>query len=437
MQTRYPSSRGLVTDVLLSFAIYFVPLVMPHIIWPAGAYLLYSSARRAGSAGWLAMDWAAVLAAQSILFSILRVSRRQLRPAGRTLVAVVAFVAAVPALNVLLLWVIPLRQLAEASTAAEIDTLKEVCRVDGVALHPRVGTLHPQRPETAMVVRREAEYRPALLRIPGCKIQDLDIPADAAVANVSPSGGVLWRTREASEQGLGQYFVTTPAGTTAPTPVTVTGSYGPQLLDDGRTVAWIDQEPSPRLIVAADGSVRQIQGAGVPTATDGSLEGVGPDGPFHVLVIGRDTQWRTIDTQGQIIGSLRAPPEVAAHGHHLRPLANGWIAWDTYRDEGRYAITWNIDGRSGTRALPRGLAFTSLAFDDRGEHIALSATSRLNIGSQRDEVWVIRTSDGAEVFRRYAPKYARAAVALPAGRYFALDETRDGRPAVRVYQLGK
>lgn len=423
-------------DTILSFAVYFVPLITPHVLWTTGAYLLQSGSRVTESVGWVAMDWAVMLAAQAALFCLLRFARRR-RPVVRTLLVGGAWIAAVPTLNALLLVTIPLQHLAEASSAPETNTLEEVCRADGVALQPRLTALHVHSTAAAMAVRRHGDNRLALLHVPGCRVQDLDVPADADVGTISPSGAILWRTRESAQRQEGHWFLTTPDGATATAPIMVEGTNVPQVLADGKTVAWMETEPPPRIVTIVEGAARSISGPGVPARADRGLRGIGPQGPFYLSVTGASgVQWLTLDGGGRMTSSIPAPPEVEPYGHHLRPLSNGWIAWDTYRENGRYVITWSIAGRTGTRTLPKGLAFNSVAFDDRGEHIAISASSGLRIGDQRDEVWLLRTSDGAELFRRYAPKYSRAVVALPGGRYFAVDEMVEGRSSVRVYRLG-
>ncbi|MBA2305486.1 MAG: hypothetical protein H0W08_23030 [Acidobacteria bacterium] len=126
---------------------------------------------------------------------------------------------------------------------------------------------------------------------------------------------------------------------------------------------------------------------------------------------------------------------VSRFGHELLTLPDGWISWDTYVEDRRYALAWSRAGQVARRELARGLAFTSLAVDARGEFVAVSATSGLRIGSQQDEVWLVRTSDGAELFRRYSPKYSRATVALPAGRFFAVSEIAGARSSVRIHRL--
>jgi hypothetical protein len=147
------------------------------------------------------------------------------------------------------------------------------------------------------------------------------------------------------------------------------------------------------------------------------------------------THWLTIDAAGQMLTSLPAPDAVSTFSHELLVLPAGWIAWDTYVEDRRYLLAWSHRDQIMRRELPKGLAFTSVAVDTRGEFVAVSASSGLNIGSQRDEVWLVRTSDGTELFRRYAPKYSRDTVALPGGRFFAAGEVIDSRPAVRIHRL--
>jgi hypothetical protein len=191
-------------------------------------------------------------------------------------------------------------------------------------------------------------------------------------------------------------------------------------------------------VVVTDEGMRHVEGAGVPRG-DRSLMGDGPAGPFHFRDShAYDERWLTIDDRGQVARSISAPPGNAPNGHHLRPLTNGWIAWDTYRDlGGRYVVTWDADGHTGTRTLSRGLRIDGIAFDQRGQHIAVSASAAsTRIGNQRAEVWLLRTSNGVELFRRYTASSFASSIALPAGRYFAVGEFQDGRSSVRVYDLG-
>jgi hypothetical protein len=207
-------------------------------------------------------------------------------------------------------------------------------------------------------------------------------------------------------------------------------------LDDERTVAWLETGTPAHIVLAGSTGIRRIEVPALPQGSTGPLTGAGPNGPFHVSVLGTGvTQWLSIDETGAIARTVPAPDVVSRFSHQLHPIAGGWIAWDTYLDDGRYVVAWSRGGAMTKRELPRGLGINGVAVDGDGEFVAVTATSGLSIGNQRDEVWLVRTSDGTELFRRYAPKYSRDTAALPGGRYFVVGEINDGRPALRVYRL--
>ena len=65
-----------------------------------------------------------------------------------------------------------------------------------------------------------------------------------------------------------------------------------------------------------------------------------------------------------------------------------------------------------------GRSITSAAVDPTGAFIAISETTALSIGSASDVVSVVRTDTGAEVFRKYLPRYARSSVVFFEGGLF-------------------
>jgi len=285
-------------------------------------------------------------------------------------------------------------------------------------------------------VRRHGDDRFAVLTVPGCSVQDLEIPATAEV--VSTAGGtIVWTPRRTSSDRPAAWFVSAPGvlsrridGSTIPENVT------PRLLDDEHTLAWLEAGPPAHIVLVETSGIRRIEVPTLPQGSAGPLTGAGPAGPFYLSLLGTGvTQWLTIGGNGAIVHTVRAPDGVSRFSHQLHPTLDGWIAWDTYVDEGRYAVVWSRSGSITKRELPRGLGINGVALDQAGELVAVTATSGLNIGSQRDEVSLVRTTDGTELFRRYAPKYSRDTVALPAGRYFVVGEIKDGRPALRAYRL--
>ncbi len=93
-----------------------------------------------------------------------------------------------------------------------------------------------------------------------------------------------------------------------------------------------------------------------------------------------------------------------------------------YRDDESYRFAWSLPAGTGSVRVPKGRSITSLAVSPDGRWIALSVTSTLSIGSTADAVSVVRVADGAEVFRKYLPKYTRSSVAFgDAGRFVYTD----------------
>jgi hypothetical protein len=48
-----------------------------------------------------------------------------------------------------------------------------------------------------------------------------------------------------------------------------------------------------------------------------------------------------------------------------------------------------------------------------GDLVAVSVSTGLNIGHIRDSIYVLRATDGTEVFRQYLPMYTRTPVLFP------------------------
>ncbi len=438
-QTRTPRPASWLIDVLCSFAVYAIPLVGAHFLSFVGEYLIRSMGRRGRThPEWVASEWVVVLLTQLLFLAVLRITRRLPRVL-RVVFSVVTLILLIVPLNALLFSTLAARYLIENSTVPETNNLADECRADDVYGLPAMGGVFhqaEQAEQAALIVRRHGDDRVAVLELPGCAVRDIDVPPTADI--VSTAGRtVLWTARRMSGDPPAEWAVSTPDlpawridGSAVPANVS------PRLLDDERTVAWLERGTPAHIVLAETSGVRRIAVPALPQGSTGPLTGAGPNGPFYLSVLGTGiTQWLTIDGAGTIARTVPAPDVVSRFGHQLHPIASGWIAWDTYLDDGRYVVAWTRGGAITKRELPRGLGINGVAIDAAGEFVAVTATSGLNIGNQRDEVWLVRTSAGTELFRRYAPKYSRDTVALPAGRYFVVGEITNGRPALRVYRL--
>jgi hypothetical protein len=125
-----------------------------------------------------------------------------------------------------------------------------------------------------------------------------------------------------------------------------------------------------------------------------------------------------IGFDGRVHRTLPKPALVEPQPQTFRLVADGWVAWDAYRDNEPYRVAWSLPSGKGNLRVPKGRSITALAVSPDARWIAVSVTSGISIGSTLDAVFVIRAADGAEVFRKYFPKYTRSSVAFPdSGRF--------------------
>jgi hypothetical protein len=103
------------------------------------------------------------------------------------------------------------------------------------------------------------------------------------------------------------------------------------------------------------------------------------------------------------------------------------VAWDAYKEDGPHQIEWLLGGRSGQHRTNAGRSVTSAAVDPTGSYIAISETTTLSIGNASDVVYVLRAEDGAAVFRRYLPRYARSQVVFFDGGFLGYSDLEGTR----------
>ena len=89
------------------------------------------------------------------------------------------------------------------------------------------------------------------------------------------------------------------------------------------------------------------------------------------------------------------------------------LVFERYRDEGPPRVSWNVNGHSSTHNVLKGRLINSAAITPSGDLVAVSVATGLNIGHIRDSIYVLRATDGTEVFRQYLPMYTRTPVLFP------------------------
>ena len=83
-------------------------------------------------------------------------------------------------------------------------------------------------------------------------------------------------------------------------------------------------------------------------------------------------------------------------------------------------IVWDLPAGNGRREIPKGSGIKDQAVSPDGELIAVSTSTNRNIGNVRDSLFVLRTRDGVEVYRRFFRKYTRTRMAFLGPRHLAV-----------------
>lgn len=114
-----------------------------------------------------------------------------------------------------------------------------------------------------------------------------------------------------------------------------------------------------------------------------------------------------------------------------------WVRW-RYCGRGSVGpcgLDWSIDGRRGAHQPGRGRSIVAVTLQPAGRHIALSVSDLHTTGAVPDAVYVIRTDDGGEVFRRQLPPLANARVQFLGNTLLACTDFDGSDGFVRVVKL--
>jgi outer membrane protein assembly factor BamB len=144
-----------------------------------------------------------------------------------------------------------------------------------------------------------------------------------------------------------------------------------------------------------------------------------------MLAFGSERQGDSIVVQG-----------VDAQFTTLLRVGSGWVAWDATREPGhRYRVAWSLANGRGAHKAFWGRSITAVTVDPDGAYVAISETTALRDYHVQDAVYVLRTSDGKEVWRRNLPTYARSSLAFLGEKFFVYTDADGEHSRVRVLQI--
>ena len=427
-----------------SFSVYFIPIVGPHAI-----FLIWESLRQRFSQfskypAWALTELGVTLLLQAAAFGLFYWFWRR-RSVLRLFVLLVCGVAGVIEVQRLFFVRIPVRFMIEQETAQEkVGAWPETCRVtDGQVMNVRAPARMPAVGWTEAWLQ-DSHAGWSILRMPDCQRTVAPLPLPTlrrgggvdfmiSVTQVVPGGLGLVQRHETALNKDTWMLANVPAGTLTPLPAPQTKQYlAPYLSDDGTHTGWVLVIPNTGPPVLEELHVLPVSGnapervvdltpfgpntyqlIGLDNSTGESLYWVSQPLPGHMLAVGRDGRERPAPS---IPAELRPQPPT------LILLPHGVIAWDAYKEDENYAISWALDTGSGSHRIPKGSSPTAVAVDPAGRYIAFSTTTSLNIGNTKDTVVVLRTSDAQEVFRRYLAAFNRTGVIFLGHEYFAYSD---------------
>ena len=456
MSDGVPPRMRLLAAALLSISVYALPLVGPHAVSLLGEALVANLRRGHKPATWTAAEIAVALVLQlgagAIWFWILG-RLRSLRP--------LVLLLAVPAFFVLAEWcfllALPTRFLIDADVAPEQRTWTQACVVPNqsvavVGYKPAV----VRASDVALV--SDANGRLSRLTIAPtadsgitCTAAPIDLPPATATTTptwISGDGRALI-TAIAHQTGAQSWLWIAGPGV-APVrldePPGRRSSDGPPVIShDGTLVAWLapvpdsGQPPMQAVIVrslpprdsARDFAVIDLSAPGRGSYVIRDVDGAARE----VLLAVDERRFSVVGFDGRPHGDPLRPDGVDPLHMTFRRAGAGWVAWDGYKEEDGYSLAWSLAAGRGVHRVPRGRGITDVAVHPDGRLIAISVTTSLSIGVVRDAVYVLRTRDGAEVFRRYLVRYARSSVLFPTRDLFAYTEWDGTRAAVIVLRI--
>ena len=218
----------------------------------------------------------------------------------------------------------------------------------------------------------------------------------------------------------------------------------PVLSNDGHWVAWMESIPGTKLRRAVVQSLDDERAHVVDIPDQRLLE-------WALLAADMDrkeltfyaydytTRLSSLTMLG--LGSEQLGDSIVAQGVDaqfttLLRVGSGWVAWDATRELGeRYRVAWSLANGRGAHEALRGRGITAVEVDPDGAYIAVSETNAIRDNNVQDAVYVLRASDGKEVWHRNLPTYARSSLAFLGDKLFVYTDSDGAHSTVRVLQI--
>lgn len=422
---------------LLSFAAYLLPVLVPHGGWQLLGFILLGALSQALSdpAFFLFFLFLALLL-QAILAFLIYFLLRHIS-LSRILLISLAVPLLLVGLHVAFYFGLPYLFLYEAERRPEQGDLVTACKVENATLAPYHSgvSLAMERASETLILLGQAQERARLL-MPDCRVEALDSPRRSTTYDqVAPGGFVLYRNFE----GVVHFKPSDKEAfsLTAPSELTY---WKPVLSDDGAALFWLAKDSSherqaqslfwrfPDKAETHKVALDELLPLGlVLMAADNR------NGPFTLA--SADDRIFHLDREGRILSAITDLEDINLLGEGYRKFDDGFVAWDVYRDQERYSLTWSSAGQRGNWQLPKGHRIEAVAVQPRGDLIAIAVSAGISFELVRPAIVLLSTETGEEVYRRNRSDFSRGGLAFLGDDHLAVSRYENGKGWIEVYDL--
>jgi hypothetical protein len=422
-----------------SFLVYLLPLVGPHFVSLWGIVLWAEVTRGERESAWLACDLALAILLQ-IAALILFLAAGRLRGALRYVVPLLAAPLFMAYLDWTYMIAIPTRFLIEEVDLPEKTDWPVACTVEDAWIAPvRAGAgLALERAEVAFIHRGRDVW--ATLRMPGCEVRDLVAVETGAPRHVSPEGAMLFHLWDRAAQKDEVFVLAAGAGELESVdPPDETRPWYPLLSADGSAIAWLastrtdDGRGFEYRVHRRNRGTNEESSIRLPEEYAIQPQLVGFDVSASELALAFDLRSIVgLDLEGRLSWGPFAPLQLDHVAENFVHHPGGFVAWDAYREKGRYRVVFELPSGEGVHEIPKGRSISSISLDPDGRFIALSTSPSLSIGNVADAVYVFSVESGEEVYRRALPAYSRSEVSFLGPRFLAVTRIAEGKSFIEV-----
>ena len=144
-----------------------------------------------------------------------------------------------------------------------------------------------------------------------------------------------------------------------------------------------------------------------------------------------------VDPSGALIRALSLDPGVRPFFDSVRFSEGGrdYLAWDGYREGGRYGVQWRIDGQLVRKELAEHSSISAGAVSSDWQWVAVSSSANTRGGGGIESV-TLWSRDGTTRYHKRLRRATRAPVVFLGDDLFAYPEMDDsGQARTRVFRL--